>query len=69
MEGKMKDKLMFVGRRGMTVCLIMAAVFTAMKFMGALGDPAYTDLIKWDLLGFFGAKGMEYLPQMTGRKR
>jgi len=56
---------MFIGKRGMTVCLVMATLFTVMKFMGVIGDETYADLIKWDLLGFFGAKGMEYLPTFS----
>ena len=56
------------GKRGMIVCFVMAAIFIAMKFYGSIGDEAFVGLIKWDLLGFFGAKGAEYLPQLTGKK-
>jgi len=58
----MNDKLMFIGKRGMIVCLVMAVVFIIMKAMGAIGDAAFVELVKWDLLGFYGAKGLEYLP-------
>ncbi len=57
------------GQRGVLMCLTLAALFTVMKFMGTIGDPIYADLMKWDILGFFGSKGMEYLPNMGKAKK
>ena len=51
------------------MCLALAALFTVMKFMGTIGDPIYADLMKWDILGFFGSKGMEYLPNIGKKKK
>ena len=56
------------GKRGLLVCLSLAGVFIWMKFAGAIDDSTFTELVKWDLLGFFGAKGAEYLPKLTGSK-
>ena len=57
------------GRRGVLMCLTLVAVFTTMKFFAALGDPAYAELMKWTILGFFGAKGMEHLPNIGKKKK
>ena len=59
----MVQALTLRGRRGLTVCFVMEVVFISMRFFGAIGDDAFVELTKWNLLGFFGAKGMEYLPK------
>ena len=58
----MNDNLMFIGKRGLIVCLVMELVFISMKYMDSIQDPAFVELTKWNLLGFFGSKAAEYLP-------
>ena len=57
------------GKRGLVVCLVMAVVFIWMKFQGAIDQAGFIDLMKWDLLGFFGSKAAEYMPTFGNGKK